>query len=151
MRGWHVCVGIPPRVSPCYPAIIAGNIGKYAAQRGMRPTRRSASKWLLTPFSIPLSQWYPLTWRIERVHSYKILGIILSHDLTWNAHVDYTSKEANKRLYAIRILKKAWVSTRCQVVIHAKHSCPLKSSSSHQKLNAFLATSLLGFFQRIYL
>ena len=30
--------------------------------------------------------------RIERVHSYKILGIILSHDLTWNAHVDYISK-----------------------------------------------------------
>lgn len=45
--------------------------------------------------------------RIERVHSYKILGIILSHDLTWNAHVDYISKEANKRLYAIHILKTA--------------------------------------------
>ena len=48
--------------------------------------------------------------RIERVHSYKILGKILSHDLTWNAHVEITfSKRANKRLYTIRTLKKACV------------------------------------------
>ena len=51
--------------------------------------------------------------RIERVHSYKILGIILSHDLTWNAHVDYISKRAN-----IRILKKACVPKGDIVKVH---------------------------------
>ena len=47
--------------------------------------------------------------RIERVYSYKILRIIWSHDLTWNAHGDYISKKANKQLYANCILKKACV------------------------------------------
>jgi len=62
--------------------------------------------------------------RIERVHSYKILGIILSHDLTWNAHADYISKKVNKRLYAIHFPKKACVpkSNNVKLYISLKRS-----------------------------
>lgn len=52
------------------------------------------------------------------MHSYKILGIILSHDLTWNAHVDYISQKANKRLYTIRILKEACVPKSDIIKVH---------------------------------
>ena len=69
-----------------------------------------------TPF--PLVPLGIMGTRIERVHSYKILGIIVSHDLTWNAYVDYISKRANKRLYAIRILKKACVPKGDIVKVH---------------------------------
>ena len=44
---------------------------------------------------------------VERVCCYKLLGVIISQDLTWNRHVDYILKKANSRLYALRQLKKA--------------------------------------------
>ena len=48
--------------------------------------------------------------RIERVPSYKLLGVYISSDLKWNQHVEYITKRANKRLYALRILKKSGLS-----------------------------------------
>ena len=46
---------------------------------------------------------------VKRVASYKILGIHVSDDLTWNTHIDYLLKWANKRLYVLGILKKSGV------------------------------------------
>ena len=39
---------------------------------------------------------------VERVESYKLLGVIISDDLKWNAHVEYVTAKAAKRLYALR-------------------------------------------------
>ena len=44
---------------------------------------------------------------IKRVHSYKIVGVHVSDDLTWNTHINYLFKKGNKCLYALRILKKS--------------------------------------------
>ena len=44
---------------------------------------------------------------VEIVHSFKLLGVYLSDDLTWNTHVDHILKKANSRLFALRLLKKA--------------------------------------------
>ena len=52
------------------------------------------------------------TWRpictggvvIERVKSFKLLGVYISEDLTWGVHCDYIIKKANRRLYALRTL-----------------------------------------------
>ena len=44
---------------------------------------------------------------IERVKSYKLLGEYVSEDLSWNDHVEYIVKKANKRFYALRALKKS--------------------------------------------
>ena len=44
---------------------------------------------------------------IERVSRYKLLGDILSNDLSWNAHCEYIYDKATKRLYGLRILKKS--------------------------------------------
>ena len=44
---------------------------------------------------------------VRRVETYKILGVHLSSDLTWNVHIEYIMKKASKRLYALRSLKKA--------------------------------------------
>ena len=43
---------------------------------------------------------------VERVTSYKLLGIIISNDLKWGEHIDYILKKASKRLYSVRIFKK---------------------------------------------
>ena len=39
----------------------------------------------------------------------KFLGVHLSEDLTWAVHCDYIVKKANRRLYALRQLKKCKV------------------------------------------
>ena len=36
--------------------------------------------------------------QVRRVDTYKILGVHLSSDLTWNVHIEYIAKKANKRL-----------------------------------------------------
>ena len=36
---------------------------------------------------------------IERISTYKILGVYISSDLKWDYHIDYIVKKANKRLF----------------------------------------------------
>ena len=47
---------------------------------------------------------------IKRANTYKILGVIMDNDLKWNCHVDYIIKKACKKLYSLRILRRARVS-----------------------------------------
>ena len=46
---------------------------------------------------------------IEHVSTYKILGVFIDSDLSWNSHVDYIYKKACKRLYSLCILRQAGV------------------------------------------
>ena len=55
---------------------------------------------------------------IETVRVYKLLGIILSHNLKWTDHVDYIYKKSSKRLYFIRLLKKSRVECNSIVKIY---------------------------------
>ena len=43
---------------------------------------------------------------IERVYQFKLLGINISHDMNYQAHIDAISHRAASRLYFLRILKK---------------------------------------------
>ena len=44
---------------------------------------------------------------VERVKSFKLLGVWLTNNLSWELHVDKLLKKANSRNYALRLLKKA--------------------------------------------
>ena len=48
---------------------------------------------------------------IQRVKSYKLLGVFIDDDLKWSTHVDYIYKKACERLYSPRLLRRAGVST----------------------------------------
>ena len=39
--------------------------------------------------------------RIERVETFKLLGIIFSSDLTWRAHIEYMLAKASKRIFVV--------------------------------------------------
>ena len=41
------------------------------------------------------------------VDRFKLLGVWISKDLSWNVHVGKVLKKANSRLYVLRLLKKA--------------------------------------------
>ncbi len=47
---------------------------------------------------------------IERVSSFKYLGVNISEDLTWTAHIQTQVKKARQRLYHLRQLRKFRVS-----------------------------------------
>jgi hypothetical protein len=48
---------------------------------------------------------------VERVCCYKLIGVIISQDLTWNRHADYILKKANSRLYALPTIKESWFNS----------------------------------------
>ena len=48
---------------------------------------------------------------IECVANNKLLGVYLNEDLIWNTHIENIFKKACKRLYSLRILKRAGVES----------------------------------------
>ena len=48
--------------------------------------------------------------QLERVSSFKLLGVKIRDDLKWNDHIDYIYCKAAKRLYTLRVLKRAGVA-----------------------------------------
>ena len=47
---------------------------------------------------------------IDRVHTIKLLGLTISDDLKWNAHIDNLIKNSGKKLYFLKHLKRAGLS-----------------------------------------
>lgn len=48
---------------------------------------------------------------VERVITYKRLGLIISDDLRWVPHIKYISGKAYKRLYSLRTLKRVGIAS----------------------------------------
>ena len=44
---------------------------------------------------------------VERISSYKLLGVIINETGNGTATVDYITAKASKKLYALRLLKRA--------------------------------------------
>ena len=55
---------------------------------------------------------------IDRVSSYKLLGVIISNDLSWNEHCDSIHKKATKRLFVLRTLKRVGLGTNDLVLVY---------------------------------
>ena len=73
---------------------------------------------------------------IERVVTYKLLGVYISDDLSWNGHIEHV-KKAKKRLYALRALKKSGltitqlVQVYCSIVRSVlEYACPVWAALS---------------------
>ena len=55
---------------------------------------------------------------IERVSSFKLLGVIITTDLSWNEHCDSIHKKATKRLFVLRTLKRVGLATNDLVLVY---------------------------------
>ena len=55
---------------------------------------------------------------IEKVSCYKLLGVHLSDNLTWNEHVTHIVKKGSMRLYAICALKKCRLTDRQIILVY---------------------------------
>jgi len=59
---------------------------------------------------IDISDLPPLctkTGQIQRVHSFKLLGVYVDESLTRNCHIDYITAKASKCLYFLKVLKRS--------------------------------------------
>ena len=61
---------------------------------------------------------------MERVESFKYLGVQISDDLSWSTHVDIVVKKARQRLYHLRRLRKFRSS---QAVLRSFYSSTIES------------------------
>ena len=55
---------------------------------------------------------------IEKVSCYKLLGVHLSDNLTWNEHVNHIVKKGSKWLYVIHTLKKCGLTDRQLILVY---------------------------------
>ncbi len=82
---------------------------------------------------------------IEIVQTFKLLGVIISSDLTWNAHIDYICTKASKRLYALRILKRSGAPANDLITVFCAFIRPVLEYASpvwHFSLPQFLADQI---------
>ena len=101
---------VVPRCSPSLLPLVVQEISNFSSARGMELNPKKCKEMIINflQYRIPCDQSMFINRQcVERVHSFKILGVYLSDDLTWNTHVDHILKKANSRLFALRLLKKA--------------------------------------------
>ena len=83
---------VTPRCSPSCLPYVASDISHLAAERGMLLISKKCHELIM----IIVLQFQPdkvselqlMGSAIKSVHSYKILGVHVSDDLTWNTHID---------------------------------------------------------------
>ncbi len=61
---------------------------------------------------------------VERVNSFKFLGVHITEDLTWSAHTDVVLKKAHQRLFFLRRLRKFGTSPS---ILRSFYSCTVES------------------------
>ena len=68
---------------------------------------------------------------MEHVSTFKLLAVKIRHDLNWSDHIDYIYSKAAKRLYTLRVQKRAGVAgsniiniCKCSVRSILEHAVP---------------------------
>jgi len=86
---------------------------------------------------------------IERVVTFKLLGVVISSDLTWDAHVSYTLSKCAKCIYCIWNLSKDGVPACDMVCIYysvvrsvLEYACAVWHRRLSNKLSKHIETLL---------
>ncbi len=135
---------IVPRCSPSLLPVVVNEVNNFATDRGMKLNPKKCREMLISFLKYSLSNFDTIHisgMPVEKVPSYKLLGLILSEYLTWNSHIDYILKKANSRLYALRQLKKAGLSQHDLILIYCSfiRSCVEYASPAWSDLTVSLA------------
>ena len=97
---------IMPRCSLSYLPCMADHICQFATERGMHLNPKKCWEKVTNFLQFQPTQHGPLQLMgsvVKCVNSYKILGIHVTNNLSWNERIDYVLKKANKRLYALHL------------------------------------------------
>jgi hypothetical protein len=72
---------------------------------------------------------------VERVNSYKLLGLIINNTLSWCEHSLEKCKRASKRLFGLRQLKQAGINHKDLVMVYCTTIRPILEYASPAWLN----------------
>ncbi len=94
---------------------------------------------------------------IERVSASKVLGVIVSDDLSWSAHVESIVTKVGKRLYVLYQLKRAGVSQSDFLRVYlsvirpvVEYACPVWPTNLPVYLSDTIETVQKRAFRTIY-
>ena len=94
---------------------------------------------------------------VEQVDHAKLLGVTISHDLSWNKHVENIVKKAGKRLYMLYQLKPAGISQSDLQTVYLsvvrpvlEYACPLWHTNLQQYLPYNIGTIQKRAFRCIF-
>ena len=84
---------------------------------------------------------------VEQVDHAKLLGVTVSHDLSWNKHVENIVKKAGKRLYMMYQLKRVGISQSDLATVYLsvarpvlEYDCPVWHTHLQQYLSGNIET-----------
>ena len=118
----------PLLVNDIYDYALTRGIYDYALTRGMRLNPKKCKEMIINflQHRLPFQDTLQVSGNtIERVSSYKPVGVYLQSDLSWNLHCDYITKTANKRLYILRILRRVRIGYQQLVTVHCRLIRPI--------------------------
>ncbi|XP_032237538.2 uncharacterized protein LOC116618187 [Nematostella vectensis] len=124
---------IVPRNSPSYLPFVANDINSYALARNMRLNAKKCKEMAMCFLTYNSTELAPMLINgcvIERVDCYKLLGVHITSDFSWNTHCDAIVKKATKRLYAIRALKKSGLSSNDLIQVYCSTMRPVLEYAS---------------------
>ena len=78
---------------------------------------------------------------VERVNSAKILGVMIQNNMNWWKHVTKIVKKAGKRLYMLRLLKRANADTKALSTVYITVIYKARFGVSNDRLFLFLRGS----------
>ena len=100
---------------------INAKINTYASMRNMRLNEKKCKDMVINFLKYQPTVITPIQLNgivIDRVSSYKLLGVIISNDVSWNEHCDSIHKKATKRLFVLRTLKRVGLGTNDLVLVY---------------------------------
>ena len=68
--------------------------------------------------------------QIDIVDNFKLLGVTISSNLTWNSHITDICTKASKRLYALRILKRSGAPPKDIITVYCSFIRPVVEYAS---------------------
>ena len=121
LKNWHMrtkyvddttAFEIIPRNSISVLDIVVREIHDYCIEHKMKLNPKKCKEMYVDFMKNSITTLRPISTgnkEVERVRTYKLLGVIISDDLKWNAHAEYVIAKAANRLYTLRLLKRAGV------------------------------------------
>ena len=122
LRDWHLrtkyvddttVLEVIPRNSLSMLDIVVRDIHEYCISHKMRLNPKKCKEMVINFIANPSIVIRPTCTEnqaVETVTTCKLLGVTIREDLKWNSHVDYFIAKVAKRLYALRLLKRACVN-----------------------------------------
>ena len=78
-----------------------------------------------TKFPLDLQNLLSANSEIKVVDEFKLLGVTISSDLSWNSHINDICSKASKRLYALRVLRRSGAPPKDLITVYCAFIRPV--------------------------